>query len=67
MVHYGVDGWLQVADVATREAGLGLHVADIPLGHLQADHWIDLTFFWPGAKRWEGRDYRIRVQHTSSP
>jgi glucoamylase len=67
VVHYGVDGWLQVAEVATRDIGLGLHVADIPLAHLEADQWIDLTFFWPGANRWEGRDYRIRVQHTSAP
>jgi glucoamylase len=59
LVHYGVDGWQQVADVATQDSGLGLHVADVPTATLRAGQSLDFTFLRTGTKRWEGRDYRI--------
>jgi glucoamylase len=67
VVHYGIDGWREVTDVATRDIGLDLHLADIAVAeHLHPSQWIDLTFFWPVANRWEGRDYRIRVQEAQT-
>jgi glucoamylase len=62
LVHFGVDGWRQVADVETHDSGLGLHVADIPTAQLRESQRVDMTFFWTGAQAWDGRDYRIDVR-----
>lgn len=60
-VHYGFDGWQQVADVETSDSGLGLHVAELPTRELAAGHRIDFTFLWTDTDRWEGNDYHVDV------
>ena len=61
-VHWGVDGWHATADVATRDTGLGLHVADLPVGNLAAGQQIDFTFQWAGSGAWKGTDFRVDVE-----
>jgi glucoamylase len=60
-VHYGIDGWQQVADIPTRDSGLGFHVADIQTAPLREGRRVDMTFFWTGSKHWEGRDYGVEI------
>ena len=60
-VHWGVDGWSDVRDVETRDAGLGLHAADLPLAKLVAGQSVQFTFFWRNSETWEGRDYEVVV------
>jgi glucoamylase len=61
-VHWGVDGWQRIDDIATHEDGLGLHVADIPTSALRDGQRVDLTLLWTQTNVWEGRDYRIEVR-----
>ena len=67
LVHYGVDGWQEVADVATRDSGLGLHVADLPTTQLQAGRHIVFTLYWAGSARWEDRDFRVDIGDAVAP
>ena len=64
IVHYGIDGWQRAADVATQDAGLGLHVADVPVATLRAGQSLDFTFQRTATKQWEGCDYRIDVREA---
>ena len=60
-VHWGVDGWKNVADVETRDTGLGVHVADLPVNGLPAGTVIQFTFRWLAKDVWEGQDYAMSV------
>ena len=62
LVHYGVDGWRQIADILTRDTGLGMHVAELPTAQLRAGQHIDMTFYWTQPESWEGRDYSIEIR-----
>jgi glucoamylase len=61
LVHWGVDGWTAVRDVRTRDTGLGVHVADLPVAELKAGQTIQFTFQWLETSAWEGRDHEILV------
>jgi glucoamylase len=61
LVHYGVNGWTRVADMATMDSGLDLHVADLPVEHLHPGDEIEFTFYWYASSRWEGRDYGVAI------
>lgn len=60
-VHWGINGWSEVADVETYDTGLGLHAVDLPVTALVAGNAIDFTFFWLGPQTWEGQDFRVEV------
>ena len=60
-VHWGVDGWADVQDVETRDTGLGVHVADLPVQAFAAGRTIQFTFRWRDAGTWEGQDYEVAV------
>jgi glucoamylase len=62
VVHWSVDGWRTVHDTVTRDTTLGVHVADLPTTHLLSGASVQLTFFWPDAKRWEGVDFEVGVE-----
>jgi glucoamylase len=52
--------WAAVEDTASTPTALGIEFVDVPIGRLQAAP-IRFTFFWPGAGRWEGRDFAVAV------
>jgi glucoamylase len=60
-VRWSADGWRTFADAATRDAGFGMHVADLPTGGLASGARIQFTFHWPEAGRWEGIDFDVAV------
>jgi glucoamylase len=62
MVHYGLDGWKSVADINTRDTGLGTHVADLPTEQLSAGSEIVFTFYWLEEQRWEGTNFSVVVE-----
>ncbi len=66
LVHFGIDGWQHVGDVATRETTLGLHVADLPSATLSSGQWLDFTFFLTATNRWDDRNYRVDVQDATA-
>ena len=63
-VHWTHDGWQTTRDVATRNTGLGVYVADLSTSDLDAGHSIVFTFFWPQVNRWEGADYSVTIQES---
>ena len=65
LVHWSSDGWRTVRDTATRDTGIGLHVADLPPESAPVGARVDFTFFWPGARRWEGCDFAASVVPAS--
>ena len=60
-VHWGVNDWKEVRDIDTRDTGLGVHVADLPVAALTAGETIQFTFLWLDAETWEGWDYEVQV------
>jgi glucoamylase len=60
-VRYGANGWTAVSEVATRDCGLGVHVADLPVAQLLPGASVEFTFRWSTSRRWEGRDYRVII------
>jgi glucoamylase len=60
-VRWSADGWRTVAETPTRDTTLGIHVADLPTSALPAGGEVRFTFFWPGERRWEGRDFSVGV------
>ncbi len=60
-VHYGIDGWHDVADCATQDSGLALHIAVLPSAALAAGSRIDLTVYWTDDGVWEGHDHQVAV------
>jgi len=61
IVHWSADGWRTVRDAATRDSGLGVHLADLPTDALAPGSEIRFTFYWPDAGRWEGTDFSVKI------
>jgi glucoamylase len=61
MIHWTTDGWHAVHDTPTRDTGLGMHMVDLPTADLAAGDAVTFTMYWPGASKWEGVDYTVRV------
>jgi glucoamylase len=64
-VHWSSDGWKTVHDMATRDTGLGVYVADLPTENLPAGTELRFTYYWPDARRWERADFTVTVADQS--
>ena len=60
-VHWGIDGWQQVADCAMEATGLGFFAANLPTQSLRAGQRVDFTIRWQDDNRWIGRDFQVAV------
>jgi glucoamylase len=67
IVHWTSDDWKTAHDVKTHDTGLGIHVADLPHKKWEVGNQIRFTFYWPEAKRWEGKDFVILVAPFNQP
>jgi glucoamylase len=67
VIRWGIDGWRNPADIATRDSGLGLHYARIDAHALRTAQRIDFSFRDTATGRWSGRDYAITVQARAGP
>ena len=61
-VHWSIDNWTTSHTTDTRDTGLGIHVLDLPTASLPAGGEAVFTFFWPDENRWEGTDFRVKVE-----
>jgi glucoamylase len=61
VIHWSVDEWTTVQDLATHDVGLGMHVADLSTEGLTEGEQIKFTFRWTEADRWEGKDFNVNV------
>jgi glucoamylase len=66
LVHWGINGWQNPADVTTEDWGLG-HVAYLPVEKLAVGDLIDFTFYWTGRNVWQGEDYQVVVIAEAIP
>ncbi len=64
VIHWSDDDWRTPRDTGTRDTGLGIHVADLTTASLPERTEVTFTFYWPDADRWEGTDFRVRVDST---
>jgi len=62
MVHWSDDGWQTAQDVNSRNTGLGVHAADLPVDRLPVGRDVVFTIYWSVEQRWEGKDYSIVVE-----
>ena len=61
LVHWSADGWRTVRHTPTNSTGLGMHVADLPVGRLAPETRIDFTFYWQETGEWEGKDFSVFI------
>jgi len=61
VIHWTADDWKTCQDLKTHDAGLGIHLADLPTQSLPEGKQIKLTFYWPDANHWEGNDFMVRI------
>jgi glucoamylase len=61
-VHWSIDNWTTAHDTDTRDTGLGIHILDLPTASLPSGGEAIFTFFWPQKTRWEGTDFRVKVE-----
>jgi glucoamylase len=61
-IHWSPDGWKTILDTATRDTGIGLHVADLATADLPPGHIVRFTMRWGGEDAWEGTDYEVRIE-----
>jgi glucoamylase len=60
-VHWSTDNWQTVSDTETRDTGLHVHFADLPVDKLPVNSTVVFTFHWSEANTWEGTDFAIRI------
>jgi glucoamylase len=57
VLHLGVNGWQRVRDVASQPLPFGLHGV---LLDLEGAESLEFTLYYPGRRRWAGRDYQVK-------
>jgi len=62
LVHWSIDNWNTAHDTNTHDTGLGIHILDLPTASLPTGAEAVFTFFWPNENRWEGTDFRVKVE-----
>jgi glucoamylase len=60
-IHWGVDGWRNIADTCTHDTGLGLHALELPAALLGRARAVDFTFQWLDSEMWAGENFRVVV------
>jgi glucoamylase len=61
VIHWTADDWKTCHDLRTRDAGLEIHLADLPIQLLAEGTEIKFTFYWPDAGHWEAKDFAVRI------
>jgi glucoamylase len=60
-VHWSCDGWETVRDIESVDSTLGIWYVDLPIALVLAGGRAVFTFYWPGAQRWEGKDFAVDI------
>ena len=61
VIHWTADDWKTWQDLKTHDAGLEIHMADLPTHSLPEGRQIKFTFYWPDACHWEGNDFVVAI------
>ncbi|PSJ18905.1 glycosyl hydrolase [Nitrosomonas supralitoralis] len=60
-VHWGINSWHDAQDIDTRDTGLGVYVAELPVVGLKPGDTIQFTFYWLDQEKWESTDYEVLI------
>jgi glucoamylase len=66
-IHWGMNGWQDVADGETQESGLGLHGFDIAAAALSQARSLDFTFQWRDTQDWVRKDFHVIIEDHAKP
>ena len=63
IVFWTINDWKTKNEIATRDSGLGVHVADLSI---KTDNEADIlfTFFWQDVQRWENKDFSVHIENN---
>lgn len=67
LVHWSVDNWQTSRDCASRDTGLGVHLAALETSDCPSGTSVLFTFYWPEVSRWEASDFTVRITAPSPP
>ncbi len=59
-IHWTTDNWKTTKTISTRDSGLGIHFADLPVQKVKSGK-VDFTFLWQESDRWEGNDFTVEI------
>ncbi|MGA3403758.1 MAG: glycoside hydrolase family 15 protein [Acetobacteraceae bacterium] len=60
-IHWGTNGWQNVADGETQDTGLGLHGFEVGAAALSRARCIDFTFQWRDTQDWVRKDFHVAI------
>jgi glucoamylase len=60
-IHWGVDGWQNIADHETLDTGLGLQCCELDASMLTHANRVDFTFQWQDSGDWAGEDFHVTI------
>jgi glucoamylase len=65
-VRWSANGWSDMYDADTHDTGMGVHILDLPVEYLRNSTIVEFTFYWTLAQRWEGRNFTVSADTTTS-
>jgi glucoamylase len=60
-IRWSADDWATYQDQATRDVGLGIHIADLETQAAPEGRRVKFTFLWTGPGTWEGEDFDVLI------
>jgi glucoamylase len=60
-IRWTKDNWNKIENIETTDSGLGIYYADLNTADIKDGGEIIFTFFWIGNKRWEGKNFHVRL------
>jgi glucoamylase len=66
VVRWSADEWNTSHDADTAEVGFGVHLVDLPIQDAPRGARVRFTFYWRGARRWEGADFFVLLDGGGS-
>ncbi len=64
-IHWGMNGWQNIADGETGDVGLGLAGFEIGAAALSQARSINFTFHWRDTRVWVGKDFDVAIASGS--
>jgi glucoamylase len=65
VVRWSADDWQTCQETETRDTGIGLHIADLPVDALPPGTVVRFTFYQTKAGEWEGTDFEVGIERTN--
>ena len=65
-IDWSLDAWITTHETATRDTGIGMHVADLPTDALEPGSSVEFRFRWPPSDTIEGVTYTVTVENRAT-